>query len=77
MGFGFATSAPSSAPLALLQVILNACRLGTYVLKTSRGRSFWACLDPQLPPEPPLALNPLSPLLEQADQALGHNQPPN
>jgi len=46
-------------------------RLGSYVLKTLGGESFRAYVPPRLPPEPPLALQSLLPLLEQANQALG------
>jgi Fic family protein len=45
-------------------------RLGTYVLE-SGAEPFRAYVPPPLPPEPPLALGPLLPLLEQANQALG------
>ena len=46
-------------------------RLGTYVVKTFRDESFRAYVPPPLPPDPPLALQSLLPLLEQANQALG------
>jgi cell filamentation protein, protein adenylyltransferase len=46
-------------------------RLGTWVLKTFKDESFRAYVPPPLPPDPPLALQPLLPLLEQANQALG------
>ena len=46
-------------------------RLGTYVVKTFKDESFQAYVPPPLPPDPPLALQPLLPLLEQANQALG------
>jgi Fic family protein len=46
-------------------------RLGTYVVKTFKDESFKAYVPPPLPPDPPLALQPLLPLLEQANQALG------
>ena len=40
--------------------------------KDLQGRkSFRAYVPPPLPPDPPLALQPLLPLLEQANQALG------
>jgi hypothetical protein len=46
-------------------------RLGTYVVKTFKDESFRAYMPPPLPPDPPLALQPLLPWLEQANQALG------
>jgi hypothetical protein len=46
-------------------------RLGGYVLKTFKNESFRAYIPPPLPPNPPLALHPLLPLLEQTNQALG------
>jgi Fic family protein len=46
-------------------------RPGTYVLKTFKDEPFRAYVPPPLPPDPPLALHPLLPLLEQANQALG------
>jgi len=46
-------------------------RLGTYVVKTFKDESFRAYVPPPLPPDPPLVLQPLLPLLEQANQALG------
>src|SRR5947208_16299780 len=46
-------------------------RLGTYVVKTFKDESFRAYVPPPLPPDPPLALRPLLPLLDQANQALG------
>src|SRR5208283_1155982 len=46
-------------------------RLWTYVLKSFKDESFRAYVPPPLPPDPPLALQPLLPLLEQANQALG------
>src|SRR6267143_3618508 len=46
-------------------------RLGTYVVKTFKDGSFRAYVPPPLPPGPPLVLQPLLPLLEQANQALG------
>src|SRR5712672_395221 len=46
-------------------------RLGTNVVKTFNDESFRAYVPPPLPPDPPLALQPLLPLLERANQALG------
>jgi len=46
-------------------------RLGTYVVKTFKDESFRAYVPPPLPPDPPLAVQPLLPSLEQANQALG------
>ena len=46
-------------------------RIGTYVLKSFKDESFRAYLPPPLPPDPPLALQPLLSLLDQANQALG------
>jgi len=46
-------------------------RLGSYVVKAFKDESFRAYVPPPLPPDPPLALQPLLPLLEQANQALG------
>jgi Fic family protein len=46
-------------------------RLGTYVVKTFKDESFRAYVPPPLPPDPPLVLQPLLPLLEQANQSLG------
>src|SRR5437660_10980475 len=46
-------------------------RLGTYVVKSFKDESFKAYVPPPLPPDPPLALQPLLLLLEQANQALG------
>jgi Fic family protein len=46
-------------------------RIGTYVLKSFKGESFRAYLPPPLPPDPPLALQPLLPLLDHANQTLG------
>src|SRR5207248_9802353 len=46
-------------------------RLGTYVVKSFKDESFKAYVPPPLPPDPPLALQPLQLLLEQANQALG------
>lgn len=46
-------------------------RIGTYVLKRFRDESFRAYVPPPLPPSPALVLQPLLPLLDQANQALG------
>jgi Fic family protein len=46
-------------------------RIGTYVLKTFKDESFRAYMPPPLPPAPALALQPLLPLLDHANQALG------
>ena len=46
-------------------------RIGTYVLKTFKGESFRAYVPQPLPPSPALVLQPLLPLLDQANQALG------
>ena len=46
-------------------------RIGTYVLKSFKGESVRAYLPPPLPPDPPLALQPLLPLLDHANQTLG------
>ncbi len=46
-------------------------RLGTYVVRSFQDESVRAYVPPPLPPDPPLALQPLLPLLEQANQALG------
>ena len=46
-------------------------RPGAYVVKSFKDESFRAYVPPPLPPEPPLALQPLLSLLEQANQALG------
>jgi hypothetical protein len=46
-------------------------RLGTYVVGSSYDESVRTYVLPLLPPDPPLALEPLLPLLEQAEQALG------
>src|SRR5690242_14862221 len=46
-------------------------RLGTYVVKTFKDESFRAYVPPPLPPDPPLALQPLLSLLDHANQALG------
>src|SRR6266571_3170710 len=46
-------------------------RLGTYVVKTVGDEPFRAFVPPPLPPNPPLKLDPLQRLLEEANQALG------
>src|SRR5271170_2333423 len=46
-------------------------RLGTYVTKKFGHESFRAFVPPPLPPDPPLKLDPLQLLLEEANQALG------
>lgn len=46
-------------------------RIGTYVLKNFKDESFRAYVPPPLPPDPPLALQPLLSLLDQANQTLG------
>jgi len=46
-------------------------RLGSYALKNVKNESFRAYVTPPLPPNPPLALHPLLPLLEQTNQAVG------
>jgi Fic family protein len=46
-------------------------RLGTYTARSLQDESVRAYVPPPLPPDPPLALQPLLPLLEQANQALG------
>jgi hypothetical protein len=46
-------------------------RVGPYVRKTFKDESFLAYVAPPLPPDPPLMLPPLLPLLGQANQALG------
>ena len=46
-------------------------RIGTYVLKSFKDESFRAYLPPPLPPDPPLALQPLLSLLDHANQTLG------
>jgi hypothetical protein len=47
-------------------------RLGTYALKAFKDEAFKAFVPLPLPPDPPPAIQPLLPLLEQANQALGH-----
>jgi Fic family protein len=46
-------------------------RLGAYVVTTAGDERVRAFVPPPLPPEPPVQLNPLQSLLEQANQALG------
>jgi len=46
-------------------------RLGTYLVSTVAGEQVRAFLPPPLPPSPPLRLEDLQTLLEQATQALG------
>ena len=46
-------------------------RLGTYVLKKTGDESFRAYVPPPLPPDPPVKLDALQCLLEEANQALG------
>lgn len=44
---------------------------GSYVTSTTAGETVRAFVPSPLPPEPPLDLNPLLPLLDRANQALG------
>jgi Fic family protein len=46
-------------------------RLGRYVLKTFEGEEVRAFVPPPLPPDPPVRLDGLQVLLEQANQAIG------
>lgn len=46
-------------------------RLGRYVITNYRDESVRAFVPPALPPDPPLRLEPLQRLLEQANQSLG------
>src|SRR5215467_7939531 len=46
-------------------------RLGTYIVKKLGEESFRAFMPPPLPPDPPLKLDALQRLLEDANQALG------
>jgi Fic family protein len=49
----------------------NNPRLGRYVVKALEQESFRAFVPPPLPPDPPLRIDSLQLLLEQANQALG------
>lgn len=44
---------------------------GTYIVSTTAGESVRAFMPYPLPPDPPLRLDPLMPLLDRANQALG------
>jgi Fic family protein len=46
-------------------------RLGTYIIKKFGDESFRAFVPPPLPPDPPVRLDNLQRLLEEANQALG------
>jgi hypothetical protein len=46
-------------------------RLGRYVVKTYEKETVRAFIPPPLPPDPPLRLDGLQQLLEQANQAVG------
>ena len=46
-------------------------RIGTYITSTAAGESFHAYIPPPLPPKPPIELDNLYPLIDQATQALG------
>jgi hypothetical protein len=46
-------------------------RLGRYIVKTYAEESVRAFVPPPLPPNPPVRLDPLQRLLEQANQSLG------
>ena len=46
-------------------------RLGTYIALTAGGERYTAFMPPPLPPEPPVELRPLFPLLDRATQSLG------
>lgn len=46
-------------------------RLGRYVVKTYEKETVRTFIPPPLPPDPPLRLDGLQQLLEQADQAVG------
>jgi hypothetical protein len=47
-------------------------RIRPYVRKTFKDEFFRAYVPPPLPPDPPLVLQPLLPLLEQAKEAEVH-----
>ena len=49
----------------------NNPRLGRYIVKKFGDESFRAYVPPKLPPKPPVKLDPLQRLLEEANQALG------
>lgn len=49
----------------------TSSHLGTYVVKSFQSESVRAYVPPPLPPDPPLSLRPLLPLLDQANHALG------
>src|SRR5580704_15971129 len=46
-------------------------RLGTYMVSSTAGETVRAFVPPPLPPVPPVRLDSLQVLLEQANQALG------
>jgi len=46
--------------------IKPSSRLGTYIVKSFKDESFRAYVPPPLPPEPPLFLQPLLPLLARS-----------
>ncbi|MBL6933205.1 MAG: Fic family protein [Rhodospirillales bacterium] len=46
-------------------------RIGAYITSTAAGESFHAYIPPPLPPTPPIELDNLYPLIDQATQALG------
>src|SRR6476620_10450686 len=56
--------------LEQVEVALNQ-RLGRYVVKTYEKETVRAFVPPPLPPDPPLRLDGLQQLLEQANQAVG------
>ncbi|MEX0617552.1 MAG: Fic family protein [Pseudohongiellaceae bacterium] len=51
--------------------VTAASRLGKYVVTASAGERVSAYVPPRLPPTPPLDINPLLILLEQANRSLG------